>query len=283
MEYVWLIMVVVLLSLQNFLAKEYERRTKHFNIWMFSGITTLGALLFFLINAGFSVSYAPELVPYAVGFATFFGSSMAGLVMAIRTGMFSLSSLMTSYSLIIPTLYGILFLGDSIGAWGYSGIVLLLISLYLLNGKKQDGEHFSFRWLLWVLIAFAGNGLCSTVQKMQQLAFEGGYKNELMIYAMALLTVVFLLAGFLTGKNRKAEIKDAALPGLFRGAANGIVNYFVMVLTGVLPTAIVFPMISAGGIVVAFVLAITIYKEKLSGMQVAGYIIGTASVILLNL
>ena len=203
--------------------------------------------------------------------------------MAIRTGMFSLSSLMTSYSLIIPTLYGILFLGDSIGAWGYSGIVLLLISLYLLNGKKQDGEHFSFRWLLWVLIAFAGNGLCSTVQKMQQLAFEGGYKNELMIYAMALLTVVFLLAGFLTGKNRKAEIKDAALPGLFRGAANGIVNYFVMVLTGVLPTAIVFPMISAGGIVVAFVLAITIYKEKLSGMQIAGYIIGTASVILLNL
>ncbi len=283
MKFFMLVMVVILSSLQNFLAKEYERRTTVFNVWLFSGITTFGALLFFLFNARFSVSFIPELVPYAVSFAFFFGCAMAGLVMAIRTGVFSLSTLMISYSLIIPTLYGILFLGDSIGVWGYTGIVLLLISLYMLNGKRQENEHFSFRWLFWILITFAGNGLCSTVQKMQQIAFDGGCKNELMIYAMALLATGFLLTGFMTGKNRKEEVKDAVIPGLIRGVANGMVNYFVMVLSGVLPTAILFPMTSAGGIVIAFILAVTIYKEKLSALQITGYVIGTVSVVLLNL
>ncbi len=283
MEYVWLTAVVILMALQNFLTKEYERRAAAFNVWLFSGITTLGALLFFLVNAGFRVPIVSALLPYSIGFALFFGCSMTGLAMAIRTGMFSLSALVISYSLIIPTLYGILFLGEPIGIWGYAGILLLLISLYLLNKQKKGEAKFSLRWLFWVFVAFVGNGLCSTVQKMQQLAFDGEYKNALMIYAMALLTVVFLLMGIITGKERRRELREASGYGLARGVANGIVNYLVMVLSGVLPIALLFPMVSAGGIVLALILAVTIYRERLSGTQFVGYIIGTVSVVLLNL
>ena len=67
------------------------------------------------------------------------------------------------------------------------------------------------------------------------------------------------------------------------GVANGIVNLLVMVLTGAIPNAILFPSISAGGIVLSWILATFLYKEKLSRVQLAGYFIGVVSVIFLNL
>ena len=56
-----------------------------------------------------------------------------------------------------------------------------------------------------------------------------------------------------------------------------------MMLTALIPTAILFPSISGGGIVLGFVLAVFAYKEKLSMLQVIGYFIGMISVILLNI
>lgn len=59
-------------------------------------------------------------------------------------------------------------------------------------------------------------------------------------------------------------------------------NYLVMVTSAMLPNAVLFPSISAGGIVLTFVCALTIYKEKLSKTQTVGYVLGIAAVVLLN-
>lgn len=131
------------------------------------------------------------------------------------------------------------------------GIVLLVASIYLLN-KKDETITFSIGWLIWVAVAYIGNGCCSTVQKMQQVKFDGGYKNELMIYALFAMTVIFMVMGVVIGKELWKETKATALYGLSKGLANGVVNYLVMMLQGMLHTALLFPLISAGGIVVAF-------------------------------
>lgn len=282
MNYLLLLVVVILVAAQNFIAKQYNIKAKAFNIWMFSGMTTLGALSFFLINAGFQVAMVWEVLPFAVGFALFYGCAVVGSVLAVRKGMFSLSTLVSSYSLLIPTLYGIIYLNDPVGWIGYVGIILLIASIYLLNKKKEEVK-FSVAWLIWVSVGFIGNGVCSTVQKMQQLHFDGGYKNELMIYSLAMVTVFFMIMGVITGKELGKEAKATALYGLPKGLANGVTNLLVMVLQGVLPTALLFPMISAGGIVIAFLLAVFLYRERLTKLQLVGYVIGTVSVILLNL
>ena len=71
--------------------------------------------------------------------------------------------------------------------------------------------------------------------------------------------------------------------GFIAGIANGIVNFFVMVLTGLIPNAILYPSISAGGVVLGFFASVLIYKEKLSKLQLTGYFIGVLSIILLNI
>jgi N-acetylglucosamine-6-phosphate deacetylase len=48
-------------------------------------------------------------------------------------------------------------------------------------------------------------------------------------------------------------------------------------------TTTILPTISAGGIVLTFIIAVCVYRERLSRSQLAGYILGTVSVVLLNL
>lgn len=49
-----------------------------------------------------------------------------------------------------------------------------------------------------------------------------------------------------------------------------------------MPVSLMFPIISAGGIAATFVISQVFYKEKLSKLQLVGFILGTVSVVLLN-
>ncbi len=103
-----------------------------------------------------------------------------------------------------------------------------------------------------------------------------------MILALAVAAVVMLIFA-ITKKELKRMSALCLGTGVLNGACNGAVNLLVMVLGGILPNSVLFPSISAGGIAISFVLAILIYKEKLSRLQVTGYVMGIASVVLLNL
>lgn len=281
MQYFLLIAVIILTSSQSIFQKQYNLKTAAPNVFLFSALTSMTALVFFVLSSGFQLEFSPKLAPYSLGFGATYAATWVATVFAIRFGSMAITTLITSYSLIIPALYGIIFLKEPIGINVYIGMALLLISLLLLNLKGGQFK-FSLKWLICVTVAFAGNGMCATVQKMQQLKFNGEYKNEFMIIALAAAAVILFLFALKQGgikKDAAVCVRYAAL----NGTANGALNLLVMILTGLVPNAILFPSVSAGGIVLSFVIAVLIYKEKLTRMQAAGYILGVASVILLNL
>ncbi len=78
-------------------------------------------------------------------------------------------------------------------------------------------------------------------------------------------------------------VKPCLRYGAVKGLINGIMNYLVMVVSASIPNSVLFPSISAGGIVLTFICSLTIYKEKLSKSQMLGYILGIISVIFLNI
>lgn len=183
----------------------------------------------------------------------------------------------------LPTLYGLLFLKDSVGKGFFAGLALLALSLFLVRGQK-DTAPLSFRWALFAGLAFLGNGMCSVVQKMQQVAFAGAYKNELMVGA--LLVVVLLLGALSLTKERKsliANFKAGWYLAPLCGIANGLVNLLVMVLSAKMPVSLMFPLISAGGLLLTFFFAIFIYKEKLAKRQFIGFACGLITVVFLNI
>lgn len=279
MQYILLALVVIFVSLQQIIQKQYNAKEKNPDALLFSGLSSLTAMVFFVISSGFKLSFNAAILPYSIGFALAYCAAGVGLILALKHGSLAISSLVISYSLIIPALYGVIFLKESLSAFGYVGIVLLLISLFLLNAKKEQ-FGFSWKWLVFILLAFVGNGMCSTIQKMQQLKFNGGFKNEFMIIALIFAGIAMLAAAFVQGGGKNRLPVKYAVPN---GVCNGIVNLLVMVLTGLIPNAVLFPSISAGGIALSCLTAIFLFKEKLGKMQAAGYIIGIISVVLLNL
>lgn len=276
---------------ENLIAKEYGIKAKKPNVILFTAFVCLSALMFFVLQSGFRLHFTAALLPYALGFAAAYGSASLGAVSAIRTGPLSVTTLIGSYSLLIPTLYGVLVLRDPVKPTLGVGLATLLVSLFLINFKKDESMRFRPIWLVYMVLYFVGNGMCSTVQKMQQVAFDGAYKNEFMILALAFVSALLFISSFLRRKSEKdkkdekekTDVGACVRYGAIKGVLNGILNYLVMVTSALLPNAVLFPCISAGGIVLTFLCALTVYREKLTGTQLLGYLCGLVSVVLLNL
>lgn len=283
MTYIFLMLIIADQLMEAVLAKQYNIKTEKSNTILFSGVACLFALIFFLVNSGGRLDFCAGVVPYAAVFAASFGTAVVTQVLAIKTGPLSLTTLFSSYSLLIPTFYGIVFLKDPISPALYGGLAALVVSLWLINMKKDESMRFSPMWLIYVLLAFAANGMCSTIQKMQQIKFNGAYKNEFMIIALAVVTVVLLAAGAANKENKAEMIKPCLKYGAIKGIGNGFMNYLVMVVSASLPSAVLFPSISAGSVTLAYLCSLFVYKEKLTRLQTVGYILGIVSVVLLNL
>jgi len=290
MYYLFLLLIVFFISLQNVCAKEYNKKG---GALMFSAITVFFAVVVFVFSffassdGGFHLT--SETLYYAVLFAVSYGSATIGTIFAIRYGSLSLTSLLSSFSLLIPTFYGILVLKESAGAFLYLGLVFLLTSLVLvnLNGResrqKNPASKSTLKWVFFVLLAFIGNGTCTVVQKMQQINQAGMYKNEFMIVALSIVCAVTLVMSLILEKDFLKSLKSGIIYGGVRGLANGIVNLLVISLALTMPASVMFPVISGGGIALTSFISMTFYREKLSAKQIAGLVLGILSVVFLNI
>lgn len=281
-----LIATIFSISLQNVVKKAYNNKTGG-SKFIFPAVSCLVALLFFIVSSGFELNFTAEIIPYALLFALSYGSATIFSFLSIQAGSLSLTSLITSYSLVIPTFYSIIFRGDEATLTLYLGIAALLISLLLMNLKgKGEGEtvKISLKWVIFVAIAFLGNGVCSTVANVQQLDFPGMYKNEFMIIALTVVVAVLFALSFFTEKE---NIRHCVRKGhglmIICGIANALANLFVLMLSGKINGSIMFPLISAGGIILTSLVSIFVYREKLSRLQYCALVLGIAAVVLLNL
>lgn len=279
---IFLIAIILGVSGQNIVKKPYTQKMGGSGVYFFNAILSAAALLFFAVTAT-KLDFDLSFIPYSIGFAASYAIATVFLVLAIAYGSLSLTSLFFSYSLMIPTLYGLVFLKDDISVVFILGLALLVVSLFLAN-KNDKKAKFSFKWIICVILAFLGNGMCTVVQNMQQVAFDGAYKNEFMIVALAIVALVMSIMSLI--KERKA-MKVCAKAGwhwaLICGLLNGMVNLFVMILSSSMPVSVMFPLISAGGLVVTYLVSRFVYKESLTKLQFVGFILGLAAVVFLNI
>lgn len=295
MEYFLLLLTVFFASYQNILKKEFSKRCSS-GVYTFTGIVCLFALIVFLsINRDFNITM--PLLLYSIAFSVSYAAVSIFFVLALEHGSLAKTSLVISYSLLVPAAYGIIFLNEEIGPMMIIGFVLLVVSLFLTNyvpkkdqpiedSSKQKKKSSALLWLLFVMLAFIGNGMCSTIQKMEQTALgEQAQANLFMAIALAINTVFMFTMALIVEKPRqiKTVCKKtwwiAAICGIF----NGLTNFLILVLNGKLSASVMFPVVSAGGIVFVFLYALLVYREKFKPMQIIGFVLGVASIILLNL
>lgn len=291
-----LVVCVITAAIQSPLKKIYQNKTGK-GVFLFSAMISFVAALFFGVGSlvGGDVSFELALLPYSVGFAVCYGVCIITGVLALGLGSLALTSLFASYSLIFPTLYGLLFWDNPVFLSQAIGLVFLLVSLYLTNmGNKKKGDEgeavqekkgFSLKWLVCVILMAVSNGGCAILQQEQQRQFEGAYKNEFMFVALMIVVVALLVVVLLRERKDAGEcLRLGAVPAVLTGLCNGLTNLLVMVIANVMiPAFIFFPIVSAGGLVISYVLSVTCFKERFSTTQKVGILLGLVALVLLNL
>ena len=292
-----LITAIVGISIQQISQKAYNKKVGG-GAFIFSAASALVAMLVFLIASKGELSFQMEVVGYSVLFAVGYCMALAFSFLAIANGSLSLTSLVLQFSLIIPTFYGIFFLQEETDFFLFAGIALLVASIVLVNipvGEKKEKNAETeqteknqnkptWKWALFALLMFIGNGGCSTVQKMQQIHFNGLYKSEFMIVALIITTVALVVISLFTERK---EMLPALKKGVgyyaVYGVANGISNLIVLLLATKMSSSIVYPVLSAGGIVITSFVSVFVYKEKMNLFQKIGLILGVLAIVALNI
>ena len=279
-----LISIIATAAFQNIFRKEYMRRGKS-TVLLFNAIASACAAIFLLFISIGNLDFSIDFLPYSLVYAA--ASICVNLfsILAIATGPLSLTSFFMSYSLLPPMIYGIVFLDEEITAKMIIALVLFFVAAALTNIEKRgEPKKITAKWILFVLLALLGTGFTSIIQKAEQIRFNGSYKNEFMMIAFIIIAVVMVCISLIFERGLALQsIKRTVAFASLTGAASGIINLLIMVLTGLMAASVMFPAISAGGIVAAFLVALIIYKEKLSPCQYVGAALGTIAVILFNI
>ena len=218
-------------------------------------------------TAWFTLIYALSLF-----FSTLFG------YMALKMGSMALSSLIASYSVLMPCLFGIIFLKEEMNMLKVSGLVFLLISMWLIirqNGKVKINKS----WIVYIGITFISNGICSVIQKLHQTVYPGQYCNEFMIYSFFVIFILFSIVSITEKKNKTKGLIKYALPS---GILLGSGNYITLLLSSRMNATVLFPIITIVSAVLNVSVSRLFFKEKLSRLQMLGIGLGIISVLLIK-
>lgn len=260
---------------QSALGKQYAAKGGSASVFNINKAAS-GTVIFLLLGIVGGMRFDRSTVLYGAIYGIFLCASMHTGLKALGLGPMALTSIIASFSLIIPFLFGITVLKEKITLLNLFGTVLLLAAIVVLNMRRESG--FSVKWFFYALFTMLANGICSVIQKCHQIAFPGQYRTEFTL--SALLTVLFILSAL----SVKEHSPVRAVPsGLTAGAMNGISNYAVLCLASGEKAAVLFPMVSIINILAVWLIGRVVFKERLRAAQIVGLILGMTAVILLKL
>jgi drug/metabolite transporter (DMT)-like permease len=207
-------------------------------------------------------------------------------LLAQRAGV-SVAALASRLSVAIPSLTAFLIYGDSFNFLKIAGLAAALLSLYLCTASGGDlaAAHSPSHKLFPVLV-FLTFGCYFTMLKYAQNYYlnESSYHSYVMsgfLFAFATSLVIGLTRGVLAAS-------DFRVHHLVGGILLGVVNYVaVYALLKVLAlkgweSSQLFPIYSVGVVAVSSLLAVILFKERLSRLRTLGLVVGLMAVALLN-
>lgn len=214
---------------------------------------------------------------------------VAGLVTmqsSVRLNGASLSAAFSKLGLLVSLALSLVCFGERPGALQLVGVLLVIPAMLLIHaGQPGDAENEggarSFPLLLLTLLA--GGCADSTAKVFEQLgdhAEDGPYFFWLFLTA-AVFTVLLAL------REQRRSGKRILLRELAAGVVVGVPNYFcsylLLLALEQLPAFLVYPVFSAGTIVLVLLLSALLFREKPGKKQLLGLLFILAALVLLNL
>lgn len=276
MNYIYVTVSVVFLALDFVLQKKYQAKTDstlasglRFNA--FNGLFT--AFIFFALS-GFKIEFS--LFSLVMAFLlTVLGVSyiLLGFKILHNGGISIYSVFLMSGGMLLPNIFGILFLDEPVTVLRTVGIIVILTAV-ILTGKTKTKVKSSL-YLLCTAV-FILNGGVSIVSKCHQIStsFQPISSTAFVMYTGIFK---FLLCGSALLFCKKTT--SPVLPGktlliiLASALISGISYLLQLIAAKALPATVLYPLVTGGSILFSTLAGKVFFKEKLSAYQVISIIL----------
>lgn len=207
------------------------------------------------------------------------------VVSSQRSGV-TITSLSSKLSVVIPTLFGVLFLKETLGLMPAIGIVLALVALFLVvGGKGKDKtktEKIALILLLPILIFFS-TGIGDILMKITETKNSSEDLTPMVafIYGISFLFSLLLIGYDLIKGKSKWQWKNAT-GGIALGAVNFFSTYSVYHAMRVFDNVVLFPVYNIGVVCLTALCGLLLFKEKLNWKNYVGLAIAIVAVLLIT-
>ncbi len=204
---------------------------------------------------------------------------------ALAKGNTALCSTVYSLGFVLPTLSGTLLWAEPFSIADLFGVIFAMAAVVTSgiksDKKKQKGKTHYFIPLVIAMLASGGLGI---VQKLQQKSAFAEQKSLFLIIAFVIASGVSLIFALTTKKDKSTAAEPrglvvAACVGLFFGSCN-LLN---TTLAGMLDSAIFFPTLNIGVILLSLFSGALFFRERISKKEILILGLGTTAILLLNL
>lgn len=240
-----------------------------FNIFVYS----VCVLVFGILTISGKISLYTILMGLVFGIVTALGSLYQ--MLALANGPMHITLLITTSSMIIPTMSGIFF-GEKFSLLKLLVVFVLIYFIYLSVGKIK-GEKANKLWLLYCFLTFILIGCIGVIQKIHQTS---EYRSEISGFLFVSFVVSLVLSGLRVKEKKKFNIeKKVILFAMICGVCTFAMNYINLKLSGILPSQLFFPLVNGSSIILSSLMSVVVFKERLSKKQTIGLVGGIASLI----
>jgi drug/metabolite transporter (DMT)-like permease len=281
--YVLSIVALVLMGVQRFLYKVCAEKACDTAWTTFSFMATVTVLsAFFFVTLQQSVSDARMLLLTA-------GINSASFVLGTITHIEALKHVPSSVvypiirlNMVVVVLFSILFLHDHVSLHQVLGILLAIAVIVILtrDAEEAKGNLGSVRkGLLLVFVSLVSGSVASISSK-----FAAVYSNKLGFMALSYFLGALFSAALIRRSGKETSggnRKDAVRIGLLMGLINFAGFYTFLAALSVGPLSIIVS-ITGMHFVIAVLLSVIVYKEKLSRTRILGMALAVASILFLR-
>ena len=268
-------------SVSKVIARDYLSKGE--DVFLFNAIGALSASLILLVVKGFRIQVDAKVVLLSIVFASIYLVAFLSYSESLVHGSLSFTTLITSLGMVIPMLYGIVFLSEQVTITLVIGCILMVIALVMLSLKGGINENkFSPKWLFWVSISFLASGALGLFQKLFVSTVGNVDSLSFMCMTFFFLFVLSVLVLLIKRKSVAFGLKRvtlSALQGLFDASQHSL----NLLLASMVPAVVLYPVLNGGATLLSVLVALIFFKEKLDAKGVVTIVLLIASILMISL
>ena len=195
----------------------------------------------------------------------------------IRVNGIVLTSVFVKMGLLVTMALSVVVFRERPGAVQIAGFIVAVAAILVINMEKGSTRAASITGLL---ILLACGGLSDGISKFYEYYCDTSLNGIILLvqFAVALVLAIVYL---------RYRGQSIGKPELLFGALVGVPNYFcslfLLKALETVPAVVVFPTFNIGAFLIISATGLVVFKERLSGKQLAGCGMIVAAILMLNL